>query len=139
MNSSCLSRFLAPACLSAFCLFSSGVQAAATVLIWPIDPFVTADKKATELWIENQGSAATTMQVRIVRWQQQDAVASPPILRVDRGGKQLIRLIQQADVPQGKELAYRVIIDEIPQPADNSKPQMGLKLQMRYTTTPRRS
>ncbi|MGU3416227.1 molecular chaperone [Enterobacteriaceae bacterium C34A] len=144
MNQSCLPRALiALACLSGPGLFSDGAHAAATVLIWPIDPFLTADKKATELWIENQGANATTMQVRIVRWQQeggheryqqqQDVVASPPILRVDRGGKQLIRLIKQADVPQGKEQAYRIIIDEIPQPTDTSKPQIGLKLQMRYS------
>jgi len=144
MNQSCLPRALfALACLSGPGLFSAGAQAAATVLIWPIDPFLTADKKATELWIENQGANATTMQVRIVRWQQeggheryqqqQDVVASPPILRIDRGGKQLIRLIKQADVPQGKEQAYRIIIDEIPQPTDTSKPQIGLKLQMRYS------
>lgn len=118
-------------------------QSAATVLLWPIDPILTADKNATELWIENQGAAATTMQVRIVRWQQeggheryqqqQDVVASPPILRIDRGGKQLIRLIKQSAVPQGKEQAYRIIVDEIPQPVDNSKPQIGLRLQMRYS------
>ena len=116
---------------------------AATVLIWPIDPILTPDKNATALWIENQGASATTMQVRIVRWQQeggferyqqqQEVVASPPILRVDRGGKQLIRLIKQAPVPQGKEMAYRIIVDEIPQPTDNSKPQIGLRLQMRYS------
>lgn len=120
-----------------------GAWSAATVLIWPIDPILTADKNATELWIENQGAAATTMQVRIVRWQQeggferyqqqQEVVASPPILRVERGGKQLIRLIKQAPVPQGKEVAYRIIVDEIPQPSDNSKPQIGLRLQMRYS------
>ena len=60
-------------------------------------------------------------------------VASPPILRVDKGGKQLIRLIKQAPVPQGKEVAYRIIVDEIPQPTDNTKPQIGLRLQMRYS------
>lgn len=129
-------------CLNAL-LVTPGAQSAATVLLWPIDPILTADKNATELWIENQGAAATTMQVRIVRWQQdggyeryqqqQDVVASPPILRVDRGGKQLIRLIKQAPVPQGKEQAYRIIVDEIPQPTDNSKPQIGLRLQMRYS------
>lgn len=129
--------------LSSIWLIPPGVQAAATVLIWPIDPVLTADKNATELWIENQGVNATTMQVRIVRWQQaegyeryqqqQDVVASPPILRVDRGGKQLIRLIKQASVPQGQELAYRIIIDEIPQPTGNNPPQIGLKLQMRYS------
>lgn len=116
---------------------------AATVLIWPIDPYLTADSKASELWIENQGSSAATMQVRIVRWQQQggferyqqqqDVVASPPILRIDRGSKQLIRLIKQAQVPAGKEMAYRIIIDEIPQPGDNRTPEIGLKLQMRYS------
>ncbi|MFP2421143.1 molecular chaperone [Pseudescherichia vulneris] len=143
MNRRLLRRLPALASWSAICLLSSEVHAAATVLIWPIDPVLTADKKATELWIENQGVNATTMQVRIVRWQQadgheryqqqQDVVASPPILRVDRGGKQLIRLIKQAPVPQGKELAYRIIIDEIPQPTDSTTAQIGLKLQMRYS------
>lgn len=126
-----------------FLSVAPGAWSAATVLLWPIDPILTADKNATELWIENQGTSATTMQIRIVRWQQeegyeryqeqQQVVASPPILRIDRGGKQLIRLIRQAPVPQGKEWAYRIIIDEIPQPGESRTPQIGLKLQMRYS------
>ncbi|MDU3302617.1 MAG: fimbria/pilus periplasmic chaperone, partial [Enterobacter ludwigii] len=80
-------------------------QAAATILLWPIDPWLSADAKATELWIQNQGNSATTMQVRIVRWKQeggyerysaqQDVVASPPIVTIGKGSKQLIRLIKQ--------------------------------------------
>ena len=114
--------------------------AAATVLIWPIDPYLPANKSAAELWVENRGSAAATMQVRIVRWQQengferysaqQDVVASPPMLSLGAGGRQMIRLIKQSSVPAGKEYAYRIIIDEIPA-AD--APQAGLKLQMRYS------
>ncbi|WP_414164089.1 molecular chaperone [Superficieibacter sp. BNK-5] len=117
--------------------------AAATVLLWPIDPWLGAEMNATELWIENQGNSATTMQVRIVRWTQeggyeryqaqQDVVASPPILRIDRGSKQLIRLIKQTGAPSGTEKAYRIIIDEIPQPNEPATPQMGIKLQMRYS------
>jgi P pilus assembly chaperone PapD len=48
------------------------------------------------------GNSATTMQVRIVRWKQedgherytaqQDVVASPPIVTIGTGSKQLIRL-----------------------------------------------
>ena len=70
-------------------------QAAATILLWPIDPWLSADARATELWIQNQGNSATTMQIRIVRWKQeggyerytaqQDVVASPPIVFMDRG------------------------------------------------------
>jgi hypothetical protein len=58
------------------------------------------------------GNSATTMQVRIVRWKQedgherytaqQDVVASPPIVTIGTGSKQLIRLIKQATVPQGR-------------------------------------
>lgn len=126
------------------CGLSMGTAyAAATILLWPIDPWLAADRNATELWIENQGNTTTTMQVRIVRWRQeggferyqaqQDVVASPPILRVEKGQKQLIRLIRQTAPPAGVEQAYRIILDEIPQPANDTEPQIGLKLQMRYS------
>ncbi|MCA2025119.1 molecular chaperone [Enterobacter sp. K16B] len=118
-------------------------QAAATILLWPIDPWLAADAKATELWIQNQGNSATTMQVRIVRWKQedgherytaqQDVVASPPIVTIAAGSKQLIRLIKQASVPAGVEQAYRIIVDEIPQADVKAEPAIGLKLQMRYS------
>lgn len=118
-------------------------QGAATILLWPIDPWLAADMKATELWVQNQGNSATTMQVRIVRWKQenglerytaqQEVVASPPIVTIGKGSKQLIRLIKQGNVPVGVEQAYRIIVDEIPQPQDKETPQMGLKLQMRYS------
>lgn len=126
------------------CGLSMGTAyAAATILLWPIDPWLGADRNATELWIENQGNTTTTMQVRIVRWRQeggferyqaqQDVVASPPILRIEKGQKQLIRLIRQTATPAGVEQAYRIIVDEIPQPANDTEPQIGLKLQMRYS------
>ena len=118
-------------------------RAAATILLWPIDPWLSADAKATELWIQNQGNSATTMQVRIVRWKQeggyerytaqQDVVASPPIVTIGKGSKQLIRLIKQGSIPMGVEQAYRIIVDEIPQPDAKADPTIGLKLQMRYS------
>ncbi|WP_412176444.1 molecular chaperone [Enterobacter sp.] len=128
---------------AALALNAQQVMAAATILLWPIDPWLAADKQATELWIQNQGDTPTTMQVRIVRWHQdggheryqaqQEVVASPPIIRIDKGSKQLIRLMKQANVPAGVEQAYRIIVDEIPQPNDPSSPQIGLKIQMRYS------
>ncbi|MGX5108841.1 fimbrial biogenesis chaperone [Enterobacter cloacae] len=122
---------------------SGQAQAAATILLWPIDPWLAADARATELWIQNQGNSATTMQVRIVRWKQeggyerynaqQDVVASPPIVTIQKDNKQLIRLIKQGAVPAGVEQAYRIIVDEIPQPDAKAEPSIGLKLQMRYS------
>ena len=90
---------------------SGRAQAAATILLWPIDPWLSAEARATELWIQNQGNSATTMQIRIVRWKQeggyerytaqQDVVASPPIVTIAKGSKQLIRLIKQGTIPSG--------------------------------------
>ena len=75
-------------------LASAGAHSAATILLWPIDPWLAAESNATELWIQNQGDTPTTMQVRIVRWRQddgferyqpqQDVVASPQLSGLKR-------------------------------------------------------
>ena len=51
----------------------------------------------------------------------------------DKVPGKLIRLIKQTTVPAGVEQAYRIIVDEIPQPQDDKTPQIGLKIQMRYS------
>ncbi|WP_252515760.1 fimbrial biogenesis chaperone, partial [Escherichia coli] len=99
--------------LGATALAAGQAQAAATILLWPIDPWLSAEARATELWIQNQGNSATTMQIRIVRWKQeggyerytaqQDVVASPPIVTIAKGSKQLIRLIKQRTIQSGVE------------------------------------
>ena len=91
------------------CTAVGDANAAATILLWPIDPWLGSENKATELWIQNQGNTPATMQVRIVRWRQErgderyqpqtDVVASPPIVTIQKGTKQLIRLIKQTEIP----------------------------------------
>ncbi|MDN6073201.1 MAG: fimbria/pilus periplasmic chaperone, partial [Enterobacterales bacterium] len=88
-------------------------NAATNMLIWPIDPALGANDNATELWLENKGATAATMQIRVLGWKQvageenyrsqQDVVASPPIVNIDAGKKQLIRLIRQSPTPAGQE------------------------------------
>jgi fimbrial chaperone protein len=87
-------------------------QAAATILLWPIDPVACGRRQRHGAVDPEPGNSATTMQVRIVRWKQedgherytaqQDVVASPPIVTIGTGSKQLIRLIKQASVPAGR-------------------------------------
>lgn len=113
-----------------------------SVMIWPIDPKIDAGDKATELWLENRGDATTLMQVRVFGWQQvnghdqyqtqQQVVASPPMVRIEPGKRQLVRLIKQSPITAGQELAYRVLMDEIPTPQTSGENQ-GLKFQMRYS------
>lgn len=117
--------------------------AANSVMIWPIDPAINPEEKASELWLENRGNTTTMMQVRVFGWQQingqeqyqtqQQVVASPPMVRMEPGQKQLVRLIKQTPPAAGKELAYRVVLDEIPTPRQPGENQAGLTFQMRYS------
>ncbi|MGP2469345.1 fimbrial biogenesis chaperone [Yersinia sp. 2540 StPb PI] len=129
-------------------LTSSQLYAAASVLIWPIDPIISDSDKATALWLENKDSQPIYMQIRVLGWQQVNTqddytpqsriIASPPVATIQPGKRQLIRLVKNAPVPAGQEQAYRILIDEIPykDPNDKTAPaatQLGLKFQMRYS------
>ena len=117
--------------------------AANSLMIWPIDPAINPEEKASELWLENRGNASTIMQVRIFSWlqvggqeqyqTQQQVVASPPMVRLEPGQKQLVRLIKQTPPQAGREMSYRVVLDEIPTPRTPGENQAGLNFQMRYS------
>ncbi|TQI80304.1 fimbrial chaperone protein [Serratia fonticola] len=120
-------------------LVISGNVQASKVLIWPIDPIIANDQSATTLWIENHGTEPVLMQVRALGWlqeggnegyrQQQEVIVSPPIVQVEAGKKQLVRLIKNTPPAARREAAYRILVDEIPKPASGS----GIHFQMRYS------
>ncbi len=130
-------------CALLLLLIIPSVRAANSLMIWPIDPAIASEDKASELWLENRGSSSTIMQVRIFAWQQregqeqyqtqQQVAASPPMVRLEPGQKQLVRLIKQTPPPAGQESAYRVVLDEIPSPCKPGDNQAGLNFQMRYS------
>lgn len=124
------------------------VQAASSVLIWPIDPVLEADQQASALWLENRGTETANLQIRVFAWSQsgfadqyqnqRDVVGSPPVAKIEPGQKQLVRLTRTREVPPGQELAYRIIIDEIPlavanEPTGDNKTAAAIRFQMRYS------
>lgn len=129
--------------MALFMLLAPLAHAANSVMIWPIDPQIISEDKASELWLENRGKATTLMQVRIFAWQQiegreqyqtqQQVLASPPVVRIEPGQKQLVRLIKMTPPAAGQEVAYRVVLDEIPTPQQPGENQAGLRFQMRYS------
>lgn len=122
----------------------SSAWAAASILIWPIDPVIESQQSASALWLENRDNKPVYMQIRVLGWQQTageddyhaqgEVVASPPVATIAPGKRQLIRLIRQTPVPAGQERAYRVLIDEVPiKQQASASPQLGLNFQMRYS------
>ncbi|WP_236849244.1 molecular chaperone [Chania multitudinisentens] len=123
-------------------LVVAGTVQASKVLIWPIDPTITNDQKATTLWIENHGTEPVLMQVRALGWlqadgnegyqEQQHVIVSPPLVQVEPGKKQLVRLIKNTEPPAAQETAYRILVDEIPAPTEQAN-GAGIQFQMRYS------
>ncbi|MCU1760220.1 molecular chaperone [Pseudomonas sp. 14P_8.1_Bac3] len=123
------------------------VQAASSVLIWPIDPVLEADQQASALWLENRGTETANLQIRVFAWNQsgfsdqyqnqRDVIGSPPVAKIEPGQKQLVRLTRTREIPPGQELAYRIIIDEIPSAkppaAEEGKTAAAIRFQMRYS------
>jgi fimbrial chaperone protein len=123
-------------------------QAASSVLIWPIDPVLEADQQGSALWLENRGTETANLQIRVFAWSQsgfddqyqnqRDVIGSPPVARIEPGHKQLVRLTRTREAPPGQELAYRIIIDEIPSatpdaPSADGKTAAAIRFQMRYS------
>ena len=123
---------------------------AASVMIWPINPVIASDARATALWLENRGASAVTLQIRVLGWTQQDfgdrfadapqeLVTSPPLATIAPGRRQLVRLMRTREVPANSEISYRILIDEVPGPEsqDTSRPEgdvaMGVTFRMRYS------
>ncbi|TRO41203.1 molecular chaperone [Pseudomonas sp. ALS1131] len=124
-------------------LASLAVQAASSILIWPINPLIEADRqKSAALWLENRGLEPVDLQVRVLAWEQEgfedrltpqkQVVGSPPMATLQPGKRQLVRLVNLEPPGPGALRTYRVLIDEVlpPQPRPS---QLGVQFQMRYS------
>lgn len=123
---------LAAAALAAH---ASGLQ------VSPIGLRLAASAPAEAMWLTNTGTDPVHAQVRVFRWTQvdgkdvlepsRDLVVSPPMVTIAPGDRQLVRVIRQVAPPaDGTEIAYRVLVDELPLDAGD-KP--GLKFVLRYS------
>lgn len=126
-------------------LMSPIVLAQATFLIWPIYPKIEANEKATAVWLENTGQSDAMIQVRVFKWdqhnfqdnyaEQNEVIPSPPIAKIKVGEKHMLRLTRAVQTPDGQEIAYRVIVDELPIKLNQKAEQDNstVSFQMRYS------
>lgn len=133
-----------PFCLSAA---HAVAQTANSVVIWPIDPTIENDARASALWLENTGSTPTLLQIRILGWnqtngedkysEQKDVTATPPMVRIEAGQRQLVRITRMAPPVAGQEQSYRVLIDEVPMDGAPQSVASGagaaIRFRMRYS------
>ncbi|MXO64143.1 molecular chaperone [Altericroceibacterium endophyticum] len=112
---------------------------------------VTIDQPSEVVWLSNASPEPLSAQIRIFSWTQDggeeslratdDLVASPPIMDIGAGERQLVRLIPlAASVMQASpskvacETAFRMIVDELPPERDaRAVPRAGVRYRLRYS------
>lgn len=147
-----MSRILTPALLlpAAIVLLllapARAAEAPGSILIWPVNPVIQGEDRATALWLENPGKTPVTLQISIYAWAQpegknayapqRDVIATPPVVTIEPGAKQLVRLTRAAAPPIETERPYRIVVDEIPieTPDDGQqRPAATVSFRMRYS------
>jgi len=120
-----------------------GTALAAGLQISPFSITMPADKKADEVWLRNSSAEVVHAQVRVYRWSQADGedvlspeqnmVASPPMVQIEPGQQQLVRLVRVGPLsgPAAEERSYRLLIDELP--VDRTTSKAGLNFVFRYS------
>lgn len=103
----------------------------------PVNIFLSPGQKATSLTVTNQGTSETAIQIRAFDWSQKDGedqltaskdvVLSPPLTRIAPGASQVVRLILR-QTPEYREATYRILLDQIPPPAEPGVVHMVLRL-----------
>ncbi|CAM5434718.1 fimbrial biogenesis chaperone [Eoetvoesiella caeni] len=138
-----LTKRFAVALLVTFFALPGKVLLAAGLQIAPVSLSIPADKKADEVWLRNASTETVHAQVRVYRWSQDQGedvltadngmVASPPMVQVEPGQQQLVRLVRVGPMaaPAATERTYRLLIDELPIKKVTSK--AGLDFVFRYS------
>lgn len=98
----------------------------ANLSVSPISIELVAPATGAVITLHNRDSRALNAQVRVFRWSQQQGedqlqptsavVASPPILQIGPNGDYVVRLQRATAAEPAGEEAYRVVVDELPDP-----------------------
>src|SRR5512146_2569858 len=117
--------------LAAALLIACGSAGASGLQVAPVGLEFAPGSTAQGVWLTNTGNDLLRAQVRVYHWTQSDGkdvltpaqglVASPPMLNLQPGAQQLVRVIRTGAPAGPNEDAYRLLIDELPQPEKEEK------------------
>lgn len=131
-------------CAASLCLIGGATQA--QMLIQPVVVELAARQRAVTVSVRlsDKAPSPVRLQAELLRWTQDrqgrqttvasdDLIVSPPIAELQPGQRQVFRVALRG-VPVSEELAYRLILEDIAEPAAvaSNAPGMAINFRMRY-------
>lgn len=120
-------RIFFAAAAAAYFAYAPALAQASTLRIAPVSLDLQAPASAAKITLRSDGARPVNIQVRVFRWRQsggldeleptRDVVASPPISTIVPGVDYVVRVVRIKKEPVLGEETYRLLIDELPDPA----------------------
>lgn len=121
-------------------LFASPALAKGQLQAGPILLQMEPGQSSTRLHLSNTGDAVLAAQVRVYAWSQErgedqlsasdSLVASPPIVELQPGARQVVRVVRLGDEAGDRDLSYRLVVDELPLEENEDRARVAVR--MRY-------
>ena len=118
-------------------LLTSPVAGGQALSVLPVNVLLAPNQRAATLSLSNHDTKQMAIQIRTYAWNQKDGndqltdsdqlVASPPIATIAPGAMQVVRLILRQPAT-GREVTYRIFVDQIPPPAEAGTVHVVLRL-----------
>ena len=125
------------ACVAVLALAGAGVQAQGDGLtIYPVNIELASGQRTAALTVQNHTDKDTAFQIRAFAWSQDDSerlvptdalLVSPPLGTLAAGKSQVVRLVLR-DPAQGREVAFRILFDQIQPPPAPGAVNFALRL-----------
>jgi fimbrial chaperone protein len=120
---------------------AAGPAAAGTFSIAPVRIELSGAQRTAVLTVHNDDAAALVVQVSTLNWAQaageeeyavtRELLATPPVFTLPPNGEQIVRVALRRDPDAARELDYRLLLAEVPQPVDKSF--TGLRVALRLS------
>ena len=124
--------------LAALFVSPCAMPQAASLQVAPVLVEVPAPGATATLKLRNEGTKQLDAQIRIFEWTQvdgedvltptNDVAASPPVASLQPNADYTVRVVRTKREPAVKEEAYRLFIDELPEPASGQASAVNIAL-----------
>lgn len=138
--------FLPKTAFAAILALCASAVSAQSLTVLPVSIQMVPGQSATTLTIINAGEVETSVQIRAFAWAQpggedqltasDQLLISPPIAMIPARAAQIVRLVLRKP-PTGKEGTFRIIVDQIPPPAEPGTVRIALRLSIPVFALPK--
>ena len=125
---------------------AGGIAVGQALTVLPVHVQIPPGQKAATLSVTNAGTAETSIQIRAYAWAQPNGddqltatdavVVSPPIATIAPGATQIIRMVLRR-TPEAREDTYRILLDQIPPPAEQGIVHVVLRISIPIFAQPK--